>query len=104
MNEFIGRVGLGFVGENSTVLRISMVSETPDRDCEFIDKLSAIFILENLERKNAVADNSLRFINHQINLLQQSLQVSEGAMTNFRQQNKIVDVSCIHSNVQDGVL
>ena len=99
VNEFIGRVGLGFVGENSTVLRISMVSETPDRDCEFIDKLSEIFLLENLERKNAVADNSLRFINHQINLLQQSLQVSEGAMTNFRQQNKIVDVSAYASTL-----
>lgn len=99
VNEFMSRVGLGFIGDNSTVLRISLVSETPARDCDFINKLSEIYLIENVERKNAVADNSLNFINQQLDLLQQSLQVSEGAMTNFRQQNKIVDVSAYASTL-----
>lgn len=97
--EFQSRLGLGFIGDNSTVLRISLISETPERDCEFIDKLAEIYLLQNVERKNEVADNSLNFINQQLDLLQQSLQVSEGAMTNFRQQNKIVDVSAYASTL-----
>lgn len=97
--EFMSRLGLGFIGDNSTVLRMSLVSETPERDCEFIDKLAEIYLLQNVERKNEVADNSLNFINQQLDLLQQSLQVSEGAMTNFRQQNKIVDVSAYASTL-----
>ena len=93
INEFQGRIRKEFVDEGSTVLRISLVSETPPRDCDFINKLCEIFLMQNLERKNAVADNSIRFINEQLELLRLSLQVSEGAMTDFRQENKFVDVS-----------
>ena len=69
------------------------MSETPQRDCEFIDELAKIYLLQNLEQKNEVAENSIRFINEQLDNLQSSLQVSEGAMTDFRQENKFVDVN-----------
>ena len=93
VNEFMSRLQLSFVTEGSTVLALSLVSETPQRDCEFIDELAKIYLLQNLEQKNEVAENSIRFINEQLDNLQSSLQVSEGAMTNFRQENKFVDVN-----------
>lgn len=93
VDEFMGRLQLSFVAEGSTVLALSLVSETPVRDCEFIDKLAQIYLLQNLEQKNEVAENSIRFINQQLANLQASLQVSEGAMTDFRQENKFVDVN-----------
>lgn len=93
VDEFMSRLQLSFVTEGSTVLALSLTSETPQRDCEFIDKLAKIYLLQNLEQKNEVAENSIRFINEQLDNLQSSLQVSEGAMTNFRQENKFVDVN-----------
>ena len=93
VNEFMSRLQLSFVTEGSTVLALGMVSETPQRDCEFIDMLAKIYLLQNLEQKNEVAENSIRFINEQLDALQASLQVSEGAMTDFRQENKFVDVN-----------
>ena len=93
VDEFMSRLKLSFVTEGSTVLALSLVSETPQRDCEFLDQLAEIYLLQNLEQKNAVAENSIRFINEQLDNLQASLQVSEGAMTNFRQENKFVDVN-----------
>ena len=93
VDEFMSRLQLSFVSEGSTVLALSLVSETPQRDCEFIDKLAQIYLLQNLEQKNEVAESSIKFINEQLDNLQSSLQVSEGAMTDFRQENKIVDVN-----------
>lgn len=93
VDEFMSRLNLSFVTEGSTVLALSLVSETPQRDCEFLDKLAEIYLLQNLEQKNEVAENSIRFINEQLENLQASLQVSEGAMTDFRQENKFVDVN-----------
>ena len=93
VNEFMSRLNLSFVAEGSTVLALSLVSETPQRDCEFIDQLAQIYLLQNLEQKNEVAENSIRFINEQLENLQASLQVSEGAITDFRQENKFVDVN-----------
>ena len=92
VDDFSSRLGLNFVSEGSSVLQISLVSETPQRDCDFINMLCKCFLEDNLNRKNDVADNSIRFINQQLELLQQSLVVSEGAMTDFRQENKFVDV------------
>ena len=91
--ELMNRLSLSFITEGSTVLALGLVSETPARDCEIIDKLAEIFLLQNLEQKNEVAENSIRFINEQLASLQESLQQSEGAMTDFRQENKFVDVS-----------
>ncbi len=93
VDEFMSRLQLSFVTEGSTVLALSLTSETPQRDCEFLDELAKIYLLQNLEQKNEVAENSIRFINEQLDNLQASLQVSEGAMTNFRQENKFVDVN-----------
>ncbi len=93
VDEFLSRLTLKFVTDGSTVLRISLIGETPDRDCEFLDKLQDIYLLQNLERKNMVAENSIRFINEQLEILQGSLKISEGAMTKFRQENKFVDVN-----------
>ena len=93
VTEFMGRLNLSFVSDGSTVLAISLVSETPQRDCEFIDELAQIYLMQNLEKKNEVAENSIRFINEQLENLQASLQVSEGAITDFRQENKFVDVN-----------
>ena len=93
VDEFMARLQLSFVGEGSTVLAISLTGETPQRDCEFIDKLAEIYLMQNLEQKNEVADNSIRFINQQLIALQSSLEVSEDAMTRFRQENKFTDVS-----------
>ncbi|MBQ7632019.1 MAG: polysaccharide biosynthesis tyrosine autokinase [Paludibacteraceae bacterium] len=93
VDEFMGRLQISFMKEGSTVLALGMVSETPQRDCEFLDKLAQIYLLQNLEQKNEVAENSIRFINQQLETLQASLQVSEGAMTDFRQENRFIDVS-----------
>ena len=92
-SEIMNRISLNFITDGSTVLALGLVSETPVRDCEIIDKLAEIFLLQNLEQKNEVAENSIRFINEQLATLQESLQQSEGAMTDFRQENKFVDVS-----------
>ena len=91
--EFTSRLQLNFISERSTVLSLQLVGVTPERDRDFINKLSDIYLLQNVERKNKVADKSIQFINDQLSLLQQSLVESESAMTDFRQENKFVDVS-----------
>lgn len=99
VSDFSSRMALKFVAEGSSVLQISLISETPRRDCDFINMLCKCFLEDNLNRKNDVAENSIRFINQQLDLLQQSLMVSEGAMTDFRQENKFVDVSSYASTL-----
>ena len=92
-NEFSSRLQLNFVTYRSTILGIQLVGVTPERDRDFINKLSEIYLLHSVERKNMVADKTIEFINQQLGVLQLSLSQSESAMTDFRQENKFVDVS-----------
>ena len=72
----------------------SLVTEFMGRlQLSFVRDVVDIYLLQNLEQKNKVAENSIRFINEQLENLQASLQVSEGAITDFRQENKFVDVN-----------
>ena len=59
VSDFISRLDLKFVLEGSSVLNVSLVSETPDRDIDFINKLSETFLAENLERKNDAATKTM---------------------------------------------
>jgi len=93
VSDFSSRINFGFVVEGSSVLQISLVSDTPERDVDFINKLCETFLAENLERKNEAANKTIKFINDQLGLVLGRLNTSEGEMTNFRQSNKIVDVT-----------
>ena len=93
ISDFASRLNFGYVTEGSSVLKISLVSDTPDRDIDFINKLCDTFLADNLSRKNDAATKTINFINDQLGLVSKSLTTSEGKMTNFRQTNKIVDVS-----------
>jgi len=93
VSDFSSRLNFGYVEEGSSVLNISLVSETPDRDIDFINKLCETFLADNLDRKNDVANKTIKFIDNQLGVVSKSLAISEGDMTNFRQSNKIVDVS-----------
>jgi len=90
--DFATRLSLGFDVEGSSVLKISLESETPERDIDFINKLCETFLADNLDRKNDAANKTITFIDNQLGVVSKSLSVSEGDMTNFRQTNKIVDV------------
>ncbi|MDD4990742.1 MAG: polysaccharide biosynthesis tyrosine autokinase [Paludibacter sp.] len=93
VSDFASRLNFAYVTEGSSVLRISLTSETPDRDIDFINKLCETFLNDNLERKNDAANKTIKFIDDQLASVSKSLAVSEGQMTDFRQSNKIVDVS-----------
>ncbi len=93
VSDFSSRLSFSYVMEGSSVLQILLVSETPERDIDFINKLCETFLAENLERKNDAANKTIKFIDEQLGVVSKALAVSESEMTNFRQSNKIVDVS-----------
>lgn len=92
ISDFAGRLKFTYVVEGSSVLQVSLQSETFERDVDFINKLSESFLRDNLERKNEAANKTIKFIDSQLKEVSKSLSVSEDEMTRFRQVNQIVDV------------
>jgi capsular exopolysaccharide synthesis family protein len=99
INDFMGRLHPEYVMDGSSVIRVSLQSETPQRDIDFINKLFDVFLDDNLSRKNDAASKTIAFIDQQLEEVSQSLAVSEGNMTAFRRSNRIVDLSSHSSGV-----
>lgn len=99
VSDFSSRLNFKYVVEGSSVLQVSLVSETPERDIDFINKLCEIFLAQNLDRKNDAANKTIYFIDNQLGVVSDSLKVSEGKMTRYRQTNQIVDVSSYTSEL-----
>ncbi|MFV0390505.1 MAG: GumC family protein [Paludibacteraceae bacterium] len=99
INDFMSRLKPAYIVEGSSVLGVSLESATPERDIDFINKLFDVFLTENLERKNDAASKTINFIDQQLNVVSESLAESEGAMTQFRRSNQIVDLSSHSSGI-----
>lgn len=99
ISEFSSRLQLNYVMEGSSVLEISLSSETPQRDVDFINKLCDIYLISNLERKNDAATKTINFIDEQLINVSKSLSSSEDNLTDFRKRNQIIDVGSLSSEL-----
>lgn len=99
IGEFSSRLQLNYVMEGSSVLELSLSSETPKRDVDFINKLCDIYLISNLERKNDAATKTINFIDEQLVNVSKSLSSSEDNLTDFRRRNQIIDVSSLSNEL-----
>ncbi len=97
--EFTSRLRFNTLVEGASVLQVSLESENPDRDVDFINALLGTYLEDNLDKKNIVASRTMQFIDNQLNNVSKSLEVSEGELTSFRQRNQIVDVTSHSSEI-----
>lgn len=82
---------------------ISLSLEGPNRikDVIFLDKLTEVYINNNLDKKNQEALRITEFINAQLGDVQDSLKVTERNLMNFRSTNMIMDVSAQAQQILD---
>ena len=99
VREFMGRLHLGMVADRSSILRVSLQSDTPDRDIDFINKLSEVFIADNLALKNDVAERTISFIDQQLVLLETEMNRAASDLAAFREDNQLVNLSVHTSNI-----
>ncbi|HQC04985.1 MAG TPA: hypothetical protein PLB75_05810, partial [Paludibacteraceae bacterium] len=92
-SEFAGRLALNYVGDQSSVIALSLVGNDVERDKVFLDALSEEFLANNLEKKNSEAIRTIDFINDQLGYLLDSLNFSESQLRDFRRKNNIIDVN-----------
>ena len=77
---------------DASVLKISIRGESPEKETAFLNKLSQIYIQEDLNLKNKTSDNTLMFIDKQINEIRDSLNYIESQLQNFKENNDISKV------------
>ncbi len=80
-------------GENTSIVRLNITGENSTKNIEFLNELSSVFIQNNLDKKNQIATNTIRFIEEQLELISDSLSEKGTELSLFRTMNQIQSVS-----------
>ena len=80
------------VNIESTVVNINHRSSNIEKSLDFLSNLNETYINSNLNKKNHIADNTIQFIDNQLNEIQDSLLISENILQDYRASHQVIDI------------
>lgn len=93
INMYNGRVGTMLKTETSTALTVSMTGADPARDKDYMNALLDEFQKFNLNLKNEQADLTIDFLDSQIRVINDSLNLSRLKLEKFQRETGVYEIS-----------
>ena len=90
---YAGALTVKSVGKRSTVLELVQVDQVLPRARDVLAELTRLYGLTQLEDKNRIFDNTIRFIDERLQLLTGELSGVESQVERFKTLNQVVDLS-----------
>jgi len=90
---FSGQVQSALQNENSTILNISMGGPNPDRDKDYLNILLDEFLEYNLTLKNEQAERTITFLDNQLKIFSDSLDISRLKLEKFQRETGVYNIT-----------
>ena len=87
------KLSLEPMAKGASMLKISIEDNNTAKAVDFLNMLSNEYLLRNLEKKNELANNTIHFIDTQLDTISKSLNIAETDLETFRYKNKVMDLS-----------
>ena len=87
------RLKVEALAREGTIIRISLRGTNRQKDIDFINTLTDIFISLSLDKKNLEAIRRIQFIDDQLIGISDSLSITEYKLQQFRSSHKVMDLS-----------
>jgi len=87
-----GQLKVMQINEQATILTLSFEGENPMLGKDVLNNLMSVYDTLQVEDKNRIAANTLRFINDRIFELNDTIRGVEGVLTRFMVENKVFDM------------
>ena len=91
--KYQGGLNVTYPDEYNTILHISLRDQNRQKGIDFLNKLTEIYTLDNLGKKNENANRTIQFIDSQLENISDSLNISENRMESFQSENQVLDLS-----------
>ncbi|MBP5318852.1 MAG: polysaccharide biosynthesis tyrosine autokinase [Paludibacteraceae bacterium] len=90
ISNYSARLGFDFLMKGASVVKVTINGEVPQRDCDFLNDLCDAFLEDNLNRKNEAAIRTVEFIDTQMEILADSLRISEARLQDYKSSNFLI--------------
>jgi tyrosine-protein kinase Etk/Wzc len=102
-NQYRNKVTVSLVDKNASLISLSTTGQSAEQETDYLNKLIEVYIRQGLEEKNQIAKNTIDFIDNQLFGMRDSLQRAEIQLSNFRTNNRILDIDKESSMLLDNL-
>ena len=92
-NQYRSRLNIGVNDEKGSILTLSIRGYVPDKMATYLNKLSEVYIRSELTEKNLRAENTIRFIDEQLQNIVKDLNAAEKRLQEFRTNNQVFNLT-----------
>ena len=92
-NIYRNKLDVSINDEKGSVLQLTTRGFNKQQEVDYLNKLAEVYIRVELEEKNSIAENSIRFIEDQLDNISDTLIIDEEKLQNFRLDNSILGLS-----------
>ena len=92
-NAYKGKLGITVNDKKGSILILTTQGYVAQQEADFLNKLGEIYILSGLEQKNRTAENTIEFIDSQLQDIAHELWIAENNLQEFRTENQVIDIS-----------
>jgi tyrosine-protein kinase Etk/Wzc len=93
VREYKNKVEIVLKTEKSSILKITSKGSSISKEVAFINKLVEVYITRQLSEKNEIATNTINFIDSQLKIIADSLNLTENDLQSFKSTNQIYNIS-----------
>ncbi|MFA8436773.1 MAG: GumC family protein [Marinifilaceae bacterium] len=87
------RLEISLAGKNADGILLTLEGSVPQREVDYLNELIRVYIGYGLQQKNRASENTVRFIDTELNGIADSLNLAGRYLTDFRSRKGIVDLS-----------
>lgn len=87
----------------SSIINLQFEGNNIEKSIDFLNTYINTFLEENLNKKNKVSINTIKFIDSQISEISDSLVISESQLRNFRANNQVLDLGFQGQRIYDQI-
>lgn len=98
---YLNNLSVGLASREGSIVRLSLQGSNIIKNIVFLDKLTEVYINNNLRSKNTEANRVIEFISNQLINVSDSLVLTEDKLQEFRSRNRIMDVSAQAQQIMD---
>lgn len=92
-NSYLKRIKVTPVSLKSSLIKVAFQGENLGLTIDFLNKYLNAYLDDDLSKKNAIAKNTVNFIDGQISQISDSLLKSESKLKDYRSANQVTDLS-----------
>lgn len=98
---YSSKLKISAISKGSNIVNLTINGTVPEKEVDFLDALGKEYIQNDLMNENQLGLKTLEFIDHQLGLIYDSLEIVERSLKSFRQANRIVDIPTSSSNYNE---